>query len=206
VWPGRGPSGISGSHDFRDGSFRREHSGWLLRIKNNSHLHEITDRLMAQGVEPPLLDAAIRDAVSREVEIEASIEQLADPENGISLDWEKRDSAGQPRIRLHYSLGEYEEKGLAHIRETFDRIARRLNAKMLYIRGPFTEHHQMGMAVMGKDPKSSVVDPACRSHEHRNLFVIGSAVFPSGGCANPTITIAALALRAAREISKQLKG
>lgn len=206
VWPGRGPSGISGSHDFRDGPFRSEHSGWLLRVKNNSHLHEITDRLMSQGVEPPLLDAAIRDAVSREVELEGSVEQLPNPANGITLNWDKRDRAGQPCIRHYYSFSEYEEKGLAHVRETFTRISRRLKAKLLYFTDPFTEHHQMGMAVMGANPASSVVDPHCRAHAHKNLFIIGSAVFPASSCSNPTITIAALALRMAPEIARQLKG
>jgi choline dehydrogenase-like flavoprotein len=50
-----------------------------------------------------------------------------------------------------------------------------------------------------------VVDPELRAHQHKNLFVAGSAVFPTGGTANPTLTIAALSLRLAGAIAKQLK-
>ena len=49
---------------------------------------------------------------------------------------------------------------------------------------------------MGRDPRTSVVDRDLRSHEHPNLFVLGSAVFPTSATANPTLTIAALSLRA----------
>lgn len=48
-------------------------------------------------------------------------------------------------------------------------------------------------------------DAQCRTHDHKNLFVISSSVFPTGGAANPTLTIAALALRAGDEIVRQLK-
>ena len=49
-----------------------------------------------------------------------------------------------------------------------------------------------------------VVDAQCRAHEHPNLFVVGSSVFPTVGSPNPTLTIAALALRAAQDIADQL--
>jgi len=58
--------------------------------------------------------------------------------------------------------------------------------------------HIMGTARMGNDPKSSVVDRDLRSHDHANLFILGSAVFPTGATANPTLTIAALSLRFGR--------
>jgi len=53
---------------------------------------------------------------------------------------------------------------------------------------------------MGFDKTKAVVDSDCRSHDHRNLYIIGGSVFPSCGTANPTLTIAALALRAANHI------
>jgi choline dehydrogenase-like flavoprotein len=64
--------------------------------------------------------------------------------------------------------------------------------------------HIMGTCRMGDDSRTSVVDSNCRSHDHRNLFILGSAVFPSCGSPNPTLTIAALALRGADHIAKQL--
>jgi glucose dehydrogenase len=63
----------------------------------------------------------------------------------------------------------------------------------------------MGMIRMGNDAKQSVVDAECRSHDHKNLFVAGSAVFPTSGTANPTLTIAALSLRTAEAVKRQVK-
>jgi choline dehydrogenase-like flavoprotein len=57
---------------------------------------------------------------------------------------------------------------------------------------------------MGADRRTSVTDTYARTHDHPNLFVAGSAIFPTSGTANPTLTIAALALRTARAISTQL--
>jgi len=58
--------------------------------------------------------------------------------------------------------------------------------------------------IMGADAKKSVVDSHCRAHDHPNLFILGSSVFPTASTANPTSTIAALALRAAETIKRQL--
>ncbi|HTT80753.1 MAG TPA: GMC family oxidoreductase [Stellaceae bacterium] len=66
------------------------------------------------------------------------------------------------------------------------------------------EHH-MGTTRMHRDPKLGVVDADCRMHAVANLFIAGSSVFPTGGAANPTLTIVALALRLADHV-KQLFG
>jgi glucose dehydrogenase len=63
----------------------------------------------------------------------------------------------------------------------------------------------MGTCRMGKDPKTSVVDKDCRTHEIDNLFIIDASVFTTGSSANPTITVAAIALYAADKIISQLK-
>ena len=49
--------------------------------------------------------------------------------------------------------------------------------------------------IMGNDPKKSVVDANLKVHGSKNIFVIGSSVFPTGGHANPTLTITQLSLR-----------
>src|SRR5206468_3363891 len=64
--------------------------------------------------------------------------------------------------------------------------------------------HIMGTCRMGHQPATSVVDPELRVHEHPNLFVVGASAFPTGGTANPTLTVAALALRAAERIRREL--
>ena len=54
---------------------------------------------------------------------------------------------------------------------------------------------------MGSDPRISVVDRNCKVHRYANLYVAGSSVFTSGGSANPTLTIIALAARLADHLT-----
>jgi choline dehydrogenase-like flavoprotein len=61
--------------------------------------------------------------------------------------------------------------------------------------------HIMGTTRMGGSASTSVVDRDCRVHGYNNFFVAGSSVFPTGGYANPTFTIVALAVRLADEIA-----
>jgi choline dehydrogenase-like flavoprotein len=63
-------------------------------------------------------------------------------------------------------------------------------------------HHHLGTTRMHADPRFGVVDAQCQVHGVRNLFVAGSSVFPTGGHANPTFTVVALALRLADEIRR----
>jgi choline dehydrogenase-like flavoprotein len=57
---------------------------------------------------------------------------------------------------------------------------------------------------MGSDPSTSVTDAEGRTHDHPNLFLAGGGLFPTFGTANPTLTIAALALRTAARIQADL--
>lgn len=65
-----------------------------------------------------------------------------------------------------------------------------------------TPSHQCGTARMGADPQASVVDTFCRSHDHKNLFIVDASVLPTSAAVNPALTIAALALRTGRHIMK----
>ena len=65
--------------------------------------------------------------------------------------------------------------------------------------------HFAGTHVMGADRSTSVVDVDQRSWEHRNLFLVGSGSFPTMGTSNPTLTLAALALRTADRLTTELR-
>ena len=73
---------------------------------------------------------------------------------------------------------------------------------------PLGGYHHMGTTRMADDPKRGVTDHQGRVHGFGNLYVAGSSLFPTGGWANPTLTIVALALRTADHLasSAELKG
>ena len=60
--------------------------------------------------------------------------------------------------------------------------------------------HQCGTLCFGTDPRDSVLDPFCRAHDVRNLFVVDASFFPSSAAVNPGLTIVAQALRVADHI------
>ena len=62
--------------------------------------------------------------------------------------------------------------------------------------------HHLGTTRMGTDPRTSVVDGNCRTHQVENLYIAGSSVFPTGGEANPTLTLVALAHRLADTLKR----
>ena len=58
---------------------------------------------------------------------------------------------------------------------------------------------------MGADPRTSVVNADCRSHDVPNLYVVDGSVFPSASEKNPTHTMMALAARAAAHIAERMR-
>ena len=126
-------------------------------------------------------------------------------ENRIIPAFERRDALGIPRPQIDYRLGDFVERGMQEARTVADHI---FDAVGVSYREHGEEHfgagHIMGTHRMGNDPKAAVVNWEQRSHDHPNLFLLGSGNFPTVGTANPTLTIAALALWAAKTISLDL--
>jgi choline dehydrogenase-like flavoprotein len=167
---------------------------------------DLAPRLVAQGLRGPALIAALEAQSVRQFRLASLIEQLPEPDNRVTLAAERPDALGLPRPRIHYRLDAYALAGIAEARRVHGRIFAAMEA---------TEHHDaaghqgaghiMGTCRMGVDPRASVVDPQLRSHDHPNLFILGSSVFPTGGTANPTLTIAALTLRAVAPVARALQ-
>jgi choline dehydrogenase-like flavoprotein len=63
-----------------------------------------------------------------------------------------------------------------------------------------TPSHQCGTIRMGRDPANAAVDEYCRAFDHPNLFVVDASVLPTSAGVNPSLTVAALALRAADHV------
>jgi choline dehydrogenase-like flavoprotein len=207
VWPYRGPLSTSSIEKFRHGAFRKDWPAMRIEIGNDGWSWpkgapvSTAAEFARQGLRGQALNAALREQASRHVRLASQVEQLPDPEKRVTLDPGEKDMYGVPLPRLAYRLDAYVRAGLAVARAAHADIFGRLGATGIEHRGaPEGAGHIMGTARMGEDPKSSVVDRNLRSHDHPNLFILGSAVFPTGATANPTLTIAALALRAVGQV------
>lgn len=133
-------------------------------------------------------------------------EMLPAPSNRVFLTRE-RNRAGLYRPSVNCLVGADDllsiERTLRHLARSLIETGKgrvRIDSERLR-RGVSGGGHIMGTTRMGATPSDSVVDRDCRVHGYRNLFVAGSSVFPSGGYANPTLTIVALALRLADTIA-----
>ncbi len=211
VWPYRGPMATSGIENLRDGAFRSQRSALRIQISNDGWNWPtggpatLADSLSRRGLLGTDLRRAITDHASREVQLAALTEQLPDPENRITLDPRDSDPYGAPLPRMHYRVGDYSRAGLDYARDVHDEIFARLNASEIQHADEFQgSGHVIGTTRMGNDPRESVVDRNLRSHAHENLFLVGAGVFPTASTANPTLTIAALALRAAEQVTAAL--
>ena len=89
------------------------------------------------------------------------------------------------------------------IRATRD-VMRRAGFPIVLTRtfGRKTTSHQCGTAKLGRDPGTSVVTADCQSHEIANLYVTDASVLPTSGAVNPSLTIAALAIKAGAAIRR----
>ena len=135
--------------------------------------------------------------VSRGVDWLAMSEDLPHTDNRVTLD-----SSG--RLRLDYRPNNVTAHRML-VAET-RRILKKLGfwIVMTHSHGARNTTHQCGTAVFGTDPRQSVLDPFCRTHDVENLFVVDGSFFPSSAAVNPALTIAAQALRVAGHIRQEL--
>lgn len=129
-------------------------------------------------------------------------EVLPDEKNCVTLT-DEVDEYGLRRAKVTFSYGENDRKLIAHAVEMGNRILEAAGGKPRYV----TEDtaHLMGGCRMGNDPDTSVVNADCRCHDVPNLYICSAAVFPTGGGANPTNTVMALAARTADRFLLRLK-
>ena len=146
----------------------------------------------------------LRHTYTRHMGLLTSATSLAQESNNISLDPDLKDAVGRPAMRITYRD---HENDLALSRFMQDRaveIIEAAEAKSVW-RDPVTSEtvfaHLLGTCRMGGDPAASVIDRYHRSHEVPNLFICDGSSMVTSGRGQPTMTIQALAFRAAEHIA-----
>ncbi len=142
-------------------------------------------------------------------ELVSLVEQAPDPSNRVMLGLD-RDQLGARKLELHWSWSKSDNRQIVRARERIGQELERAGLGKFELRdvaprNPDSAHH-MGATRMHRDPRQGVVDADCKVHGIANLFVAGSSVFPTGGFANPTLTIVALAARLADHLKQVCRG
>lgn len=162
------------------------------------------------------LERAMNESIECGDAVTVTWEQLPDAANRVALSETERDAFGVPRVELHWRR---QRNDYRTAKVGFELAARYLvgNGRGTVRAAPhlielqdnvrdtwMAEHHHMGGARMSVSPNEGVVDSDLRIHGLRNGYVLGSSVFPSGGYANPTLTIVTLAYRLADHLDMRV--
>ena len=222
----RGPGSTSGIPSLRDGYFRKDRSAFRIEIGNwgwnwptGSPTTDLSNRL-EEGKFGKELRASMLNQVQKEFRIGFLIEQQPSPNNSVTIDKRYKDKLGNYRPIINYNITDHEKEGMlaakAFSKQFFNTIKGEEKSKydpthdgyILYKGEELWSQgagHLAGTHLMGTTKENSVVDKDQRSHDYKNLFLTGCGNMPTMGTSNPTLTIAALAFWAAKNIASDLK-
>ncbi len=154
---------------------------------------------------------AVLDAGFQYLSLGGFGETLARFENHVEIDPDgKVDAWGIPVLKVHMAFGDNEKAMMkdmaASAAEMLEaagatNVSQNLDPNTV----PGWGIHEVGTARMGADPKTSVLDAFCRTHDVPNLYVMDGSCFVSIACQNPTLTIMALAVRSTDSLLERMK-
>ena len=157
---------------------------------------------------------AVRHGPARRWRMRAAFETEFRYDNRVTLS-DQRDRLGRRRVCIEWKIGEADVENMRRVTDLFDRAVRQAGVGHLERAFPDAPaawrqaveggKHHMGTTRMHVAARHGVVDENSRVHGTSNLFVTGSSVFPSGGYANPTLTIVALAARLADHLKRVVR-
>ncbi|NVK17539.1 MAG: GMC family oxidoreductase [Methylocystaceae bacterium] len=232
VYPYRGPVNATGAFwDLRNGDFRKDFASIATIVINggfdptNGPLDE-ADAAIDEGLFGPELKDRVYTNTAAQVYFDNSVEVLPDPNNRITLDYDKLDATGLPRPKITYKIDEYTVEGVYVSWKRGWDVLRAMNCRLDKPGGkplpkPTREYFDelvkkdgiksgaamiAGTTRMGLDPATSVVDTYCRSHDHDNLFIVGTGSYVTSGSVSPSLTAAAISMRSAEYIANTYQG
>lgn len=143
-------------------------------------------------------------------------EMIPNPDTYCEIDPEVVDQWGIPVLRFHFKWSEYELRQAKDMQETFRAIIEAMGGEYrtkTSIDGKYPYGilpggkiiHEVGTARMGADPKTSVLNGFCQTHDVNNVFVVDGAPLVTNPDKNPTLTIMALSWRASEHLLDEAK-
>jgi choline dehydrogenase-like flavoprotein len=131
----------------------------------------------------------------------AMAEDQPRPENHVSIDRASTDDFGLPQLVIrHHHTPRDEAARRALLRRTRS-LLRAAGGRVFYTYHIRTFSHATGTVRFGLDPRTAPLDPWCRFRGLENLYVIDGSFLPTAGGVNPSLTIAANALRVGEAIA-----
>jgi choline dehydrogenase-like flavoprotein len=135
-------------------------------------------------------------------------ERVARYENHVRINKDVVDKWGIPVLHIEARDGE-NERNLTRdatntIEELFHDAGWEIICKTDRVNPPGYSIHEVGTCRMGNNPKTSVLNQWCQSHDIKNLFVVDGASFVTCGWQNPTMTILALSMRSSEYLAQQM--
>jgi choline dehydrogenase-like flavoprotein len=179
-----------GIHDYYFGDTARRAPAGRLGAIQQVHAPPLG---LTQHYAPRFVRPLLPSILSRTTGLLVIAHEEPRRENRLMLDDRRTDAVGLPSLVIQHS---YSNK---------DRRARRYLARRAWVTWLHRIHtfsHAMGTVRMGDDPRHSPLDAECRFRGIANLSVTDASALPAGGAVNPSLTIAANALRAAHTVAR----
>jgi choline dehydrogenase-like flavoprotein len=136
-------------------------------------------------------------------------ESLAKFDNFCEIDPNLKDAWGIPSLRISMAHGKNEAALMRDAGITAAEMLEAAGAKNIRVTTgtemPGMAIHEVGTARMGNDPKKSVLNSFCQSHDVSNLLVTDGSCFVSSACQNPTLTMMAITVRACDHLIDRFK-
>ena len=127
-------------------------------------------------------------------------EDIPQYNNKVYIETGKRDKFGIPALMVYHRYHKRDIEAKNALYKISRKILKTAGGIPVLSMDVRTFSHAMGTCRMGTARDTSVVDQDCKVWGLSNLYVIDASVMPSGGAVNPSLTIAALALRAAERM------
>jgi choline dehydrogenase-like flavoprotein len=168
------------------------------RVRRLGSIQQITTPpavLIESNAPPPFVGVPLGGFVEHLAGALVIAEDEPHAENRVAVDWTRSDQVGLPTLGVAHAYTARDEERRRLLVRRAKRILRGVGAWSFYTHHIRTFSHALGTVRMGTDPTTAPLDEWCRFRGIDNLRVVDGSALPTSGAVNPSLTIAAVALR-----------